>query len=74
MVSNILLGLLTDIWSCGIIFYATFSINSYILAFFNSIFRNELLTMFKLKEKPKELSKTIRTRITTSGLSQSGST
>jgi len=57
-----------------IIFYATFSINSYILAFFNSIFRNELLSMFKLKEKPKELSKTIRTRITTSGLSQSGST
>jgi len=39
-----------------IIFYATFSINSYILAFFNSIFRNELLTMFKLKEKPKELN------------------
>jgi hypothetical protein len=38
-----------------IIFYAIYCINSYILFFFNSIFRNEFLVMLKLR---KEVSKT----------------
>ncbi len=33
-----------------VLFYCTFCINFYILAFFNSIFRNELLIMFKIRE------------------------
>jgi len=33
-----------------VLFYCTFCINFYILAFSNSIFRNELLIMFKLRE------------------------
>ena len=38
-----------------IVFYAIFCINSYILFFFNSIFRNEFLVMLKLR---KEVAKT----------------
>jgi len=38
-----------------VVFYAIYCINSYILFFFNSIFRNEFLVMLKLR---KEIAKT----------------